>query len=317
MNQILQMKQDTEKVNKNKDNNIKDVVIFLGILLGVFALVFGAYLIYKNVSSNTPPVEEKPVEVPEYIPIISLEQTQDNRLIINIESQIELNNFKYNWNNEESQTIQLDGKKNIEKIIDIPVGENIIYISVIDINGKETTKQGSYIVEEPKPQIELSVVGNYIKITVTSEVELREIRYRWNLENEKREDMLTYENRKNFEKQIEIPIGQNTLKIVAIGANGKQAEKSQEIKGITKAVTTTKIEGEYIHFTVTGKENIKTVEFEYNGKKYIMNTDTYGQTKTVHYKLKLIQGKNYLKITSTTESGGVDTTEWERQYTKE
>ena len=48
-----------------------------------------------------------------------------------------------------------------------------------------------------------------------------------------------------------------------------------------------------------------------------MDATTFGKTKIVHYKLKLENGTNYLKITSTTESGGVDTTQWEKQYTKE
>ena len=45
-----------------------------------------------------------------------------------------------------------------------------------------------------------------------------------------------------------------------------------------------------------GKENIEKVEFEFNGKKYLMTTNTFGETKTVHYKLKLVEGTNYLTI---------------------
>ena len=59
-----------------------------------------------------------------------------------------------------------------------------------------------------------------------------------------------------------------------------------------------------MHFTVKGKENIQKVEFEFNGKKYLMNTETFGQTKKVHYKVKLLEGTNYLTIKSTTQSGG-------------
>ena len=47
-----------------------------------------------------------------------------------------------------------------------------------------------------------------------------------------------------------------------------------------------------------------------------MNTDTFGETKTVHYKVKLEEGMNYLTITSTTQSGGTDTTAYEQEYTK-
>ena len=41
---------------------------------------------------------------------------------------------------------------------------------------------------------------------------------------------------------------------------------------VTKAAATTKLEGEYLYFTVKGDENIKIVEFDFNGKNYLMNT---------------------------------------------
>ena len=154
-------------------------------------------------------------------------------------------------------------------------------------------------------------------MVITSEVDLSEITYQWNSDTQKKENMVTYEDKTTFEKQLEIPLGENTLKIVATDINGGVTEKSQQIKGITRAKTTTQVEGEYWHFTVTGTENIKTVEFEFNGKKYIMNTNTFGETKTVHYKVKMIEGINKLNIKSTTESGGEDTTSWEKEYTKE
>ena len=62
-------------------------------------------------------------------------------------------------------------------------------------------------------------MGNNIKITVTSEIELKEIRYKWNSEKEKKENMITYGDRKKFEKQLEIPIGQNSLSIIVTDIN--------------------------------------------------------------------------------------------------
>ena len=126
--------------------------------------------------------------------------------------------------------------------------------------------------------------------------------------------MLTFEDRTKFQKELEIPKGQNTLKIVAVDINENKTEKSQEIKGVVKAKTETTVKGEYLHFTVTAEENIKTVEFEFNGNKYIMNKDTYGDTKEVHYKVKMQNGWNYLKVISTTQSDAKDTSLWKYEY---
>ena len=322
MNQILQV-QETKRNSKPVDT--KKVVLFFAVSILIFGLIMlgqGAYNIYlakvnEKVNPQNPPVssgnDDTPIEIITP-PTITLTQTEDNKLIINVESQTAISHIIYNWNNEAAQTLDETGKTNIEEILDIPTGENTFNLSVIDANGTETKEQKQFVVEVSKPVIELSVVGNNIKINVTSEVELSYVTYRWNLEVEKKDDMTTYENRAKFEKTLEIPKGQNTLKIIAVDKNGNKTEKSQEIKGVTKAKTTVIAKGKYLDFTIIGEDNIKTVEFEFNGKKYIMNTDTFGQTKTVHYMVEMIKGMNYLKITSTTQNNAVDTTVWKYEY---
>lgn len=321
MNQILQVQENKYK-NNNKPIDTKKVVLFFAVCLIIFGIILlgqGAYSAYKNkqnqkVEPSTPDGSGS-VQEPEYVaPTINLSKTEDNKLIINVESEIAISHIIYDWNNQSSQTLDETGKTNIEEIIDIPVGENVLNISVIDANGQETKKTETYIVEVSKPVIELSVVGNDIKITVTSKVELSYVTYKWNNEEEKKQDMLTFEDRTKFEKSIEIPKGQNTLKILAVDKNDNKSEKSQEIKGVVKPKTSTIARGEYLYFTVTGEENIKTVEFEFNGNKFLMNTDTFGQTKVVNYKVKMISGWNYLKIISTTESDVQDTTFWRFEY---
>ena len=311
MNQILQVK-DTKKL---KPIDSKKVLVILIIIIAILALCIGGYFIYQNLNNGN---IKLPIftQVPERTAIITLTQTDRNGLIVHIESETGISNISYLLNDKEIQTIKVSGELVFEETIsDIPVGENAIFVSVIDIEGKETTKQENFVVEAPKPVIELSVVGNDIKITVTSEIELAEITYKWNADNEKKENMTTYEDKFNFEKQLNIPVGQNTLIITATDVDGGKTDKIQQIKGVTKATTTTRVEGEYLHFTVTGKENIEKVEFIFNGQKYLMNTDTFGETKKVHYKVKLIEGTNLLTVTSTTRSGGIETVSYEQEYT--
>lgn len=319
MNQILQVQE-----NKRNSNPVdtKKVVLFFAVCLIIFGLILlgqGAYNTYlakanEKVTPQNPTTSgtQEPSEI--VAPTITLTKMEENKLVIKVDSEVAISHIIYSWNNESSQTLEETGKTNIEEIIDIPTGNNTLNISVIDSNGNETKKQEQFIIETTKPVIELSVVGNDIKINVTSETELSYVSYKWNSETEKKEDMVTYEDRTKFEKLVEIPKGQNTLKIVAVDKNGNQTEKSQDIKGVTKAKTKVLAKGKYLDFTVTGEENIKTVEFEFNGKKYIMNTDTFGETKTVHYKVEMIQGMNYLKITSTTQSNAVDTSVWKYEY---
>lgn len=318
MNQILQV-QENKRNSSSADT--KKVVLFFAVCLIVFGLILlgqGAYNVYQakaneKVNPQSPSSgEQEPSEI--IAPTILLTKTEGNKLVIKVESEIAISHIIYNWNDDTAQTLDETGKTNIEEIIDIPTGENTFNISVIDSNGTETKKQEQFIVETSKPIIELSVVGNDIKISVTSKVELSYVTYKWNSETDKKEDMVTYEDKTKFEKLVEIPKGQNTLRIVAVDVNGNETEKSQDIKGVTKAKTKVVAKGKYLDFTVTGDENIKKVEFEFNGKKYIMNTDTFGETKTVHYMIEMIEGMNYLKIVSTTQSDAVDTSVWKYEY---
>lgn len=315
MNQILYVQ---EKHN-NHSLDIKKIILFFAIFIILFGVVLlgeGIYYIYQNKINEKvtpqPSGGNNTTQVPP--PNIALTQTEDNKLIINIQSTVAISHLIYSWNNESAQTIEETGKTNIEEIIDIPIGENVLNLSVIDSNGNETKESKSFVIDLTKPVIGLDKVGNNIKISVVSETELSYITYRWNLEEEKREDMSTYEDKKNFEKIIGIPKGQNTLKIIAVDINQNESEKSIEIKGVTRAKTNVVKVDNCLEFTVVGEENIKTVEFTFNGKTYVMNTDTFGETNTVHYKVQMVEGMNYLKIVSTTQSDAVDTTTWKYEY---
>lgn len=312
MNQILQVNDNKKQL---KPINAKKIILFLLIAVIILGLGIGGYLVYQNIINGNIKLPIF-IEEPQDTIAITLTQADRNKLAINVQSETGLSKITYTLNNGEPQVIELEGETTVEEtIIDIPVGENAINISVTDINGEETIKQENFVVEAPKPVIDLSVVGNDIKITVTSEVDIEEITYKWNSDDEKKENMKTYEDKKSFEKKLNIPIGQNTLTIVAIDIDGSKTEKVQEIKGVTRATTTVKVLGEYWHFTVKAKENISAVEFEFNGQKYLMNTNTFGETKIVHYKVKLIEGINYLTVRSVTQSGGAATESFEQKYT--
>lgn len=314
MNQILQVERNS---GSRGTIDTKKIVLVFAVAIIVFGLILlgqGVYGVYQK-AKNKKVTQNPSGTIDEvFTPEITLTKTEDNKLIINVQSSSEISHIVYNWNNDASETLEESGKTNIEETIDIPSGENVLNLSVINSNGKEAKKQETFIVETTKPEISLSVVGNDIKISVTSKEELSYVTYRWNLETENKDDMLTYEDRTKFEKLVEIPKGHNTLKIVAVDKNNNSTEKSQEIKGVTKAKTKVVAKGEYLDFTVTGDENIKNVEFEFNGNKFLMNKDTFGNTTTVHYKVKMVQGWNYLKIISTTDSDAVDTTVWKYEY---
>ena len=309
MNQILFV----EDKKRNNPEDTKKIVLFFAVIIIIFGLtlfgegIYGVYQNNKNVKEETETTQ------------IELSQTSSGDVLITVESQTAISELIYNWNSDASQTISGNGNTTMQETVTMPVGENTLTVKTIDVNGKQTTKQDTFTLNVDKPVVSLSLVGNNIKITVNSKADLSYITYRWNSEEEQKIDMLTYEDKTVFEKEIEIPVGTNTLLVTAVDTYENKSEKSQEIKGVTKPKSSPVIEGEYIFFVVTADENISQVDFVFNGKNYTIKKEVIessGNAKRVTYRMKLEEGMNYLKIKTTTESGITGEDVWKYEYKK-
>lgn len=308
MNQILFV-QDKKR---NNPVDTKKIVLFFAVVIIIFGLILcseGVYGIYTNYKS-------KPNQKTDTETQIQLVQTEAGDVVVTIESKTQISDIIYYWNSDASQTISGNGRTSIQETITMPVGQNTLTVKTIDVNGNEETKQETFSLNIDKPEIVLSLVGNNIKITVNSKVDLSYITYKWNTEEEQKIDMVTYEDKTKLEKELEIPVGQNTLLVTAVDNLGNKSEKSQEIKGVTKPKSKPVIQGENIFFEVTADEKITLVEFQFNGKNYRIGPEVIGDSKRVTYRMTLVPGMNYLKIKTTTESEAVGEDLWKYEYKK-
>ena len=226
MNQILFV----EDKKRNNPEDTKKIVLFFAVTIIVFGLILfgqGVYGVYKNSTNKN---EKGGTETTQ----IKLSQTDTGDVLIAVESKTAISELIYNWNSDASQTISENGKTSIQETITMPTGENTLTVKTIDANGNQTTKQDTFTLNVDKPEINLSLVGNNIKITVNSKTDLSYITYKWNSDEEQKIDMLTYEDKTVLEKELEIPVGTNTLSVTAVDTHENKSEKSQEIKGVTK-----------------------------------------------------------------------------------
>lgn len=312
MNQIL----FTENKKKNNIQDTRKIVLFFAVTLIVFGLVIagqGIFGIYKRNRDND---TNKKDEVSTKIQAVQL---ATGEIQITVDSKVGISELIYNWNSDASQTISEKGATYVQEIITAPSGENALTVKTIDLNGRQVTKQETFTLIIEKPEISLTLVGNNIKITVLSKANLAYVTYKWNSDTEQKIDMVTYEDKAKLEKEIEIPIGTNTLLVTAVDINSNKSEKSQEIKGVTKPKSSPLIQGEYIYFEVTADEDIKQVDFIFNGEAYVIKKEVIqesNQLRKVTYRLKLKEGMNYLKIKSTTESGVTGEDIWKYEYKK-
>ena len=305
MNQIL----FTQDKRNSNSQDTKKIVLFFSVSLIIFGLILfgqGVYGIVKKDSTQVNKDDETTT--------ISLQQNNSGEVIINVNSQTIISELIYYWNSEASQTISGNGNTTMQQIITMPAGQNTLTVKTIDVNGKQKTETQIFKLDVDKPNISLSVIGNKIKIAVDSKADLAYVTYKWNNEQEKKMDMTTFEDKTKFETEIEIQKGKNTLMITAVDIYENKSEKSQEINGISKPVIEPTINEPYITFTVTSEEDdIKTIEFFYNGKNYKITEDAIKKSqnaKKVSYKLTLEKGKNTLIVKATTQNGGTAQEGW-------
>ena len=306
MNQIL----FTQDKRNSNSQDTKKIVLFFAVSLIIFGFILfgqGVYGIVKKDSTQVNKDDETTT--------ISLQQNNSGEVIINVNSQTIISELIYYWNSEASQTISGNGNTTMQQIITMPAGQNTLTVKTIDVNGKQKTETQIFKLDVDKPNISLSVIGNKIKIAVDSKADLAYVTYKWNNEQEKKMDMTTFEDKTKYEVEVEIPKGKNTLLVTATDIYENKSEKSQEVKGIAKPVFAKPVINEpYITFTVTSEDDdIKTIEFFYNGKNYKITEDAIKKSqnaKKVSYKLTLEKGKNTLIVKATTQNGGTAQEGW-------
>ncbi len=299
MNQILQV----EYKKNNGPVEIKKIVIFFAIAIIIFAIVLiglGSYIMAtqkeKKENNNTILENTKPE--------INITQEEEN-IIVDITHNQPLQKITYNWNDEEEKTIQTNNQQSISETIELPFGTNTLNITVTDINGNESKFQKEYVVEgNGKPVIDLKLTtDNKIKIIAQDNTNMQYVIYQWNNDEEKRVEV-DANNLTTIEEVIEIPLGQNTLKVQAVNTNNVSSAKELEVKGIKGPEVTFKKQGDDLLIRAEDEVGMKIINFKFNGQKYQIN---YGNKKVIEYTQKLEKGENNLELTAENQDGGITT----------
>lgn len=299
MNQILYIEN-----KKNKPSDIKKVIIFFSISIIIFGIVLvgqGSYAMFfkntehANILNNNTVTDDKKPE-------ININREEDN-VIINVKHNKQILRVLYTWNNEADTTIEGNNRTEITEKIVLPIGTNTLHLKVIDIDEKQTEFEKEYIVEgDGKPVIGLYITSeNKIKIIAVDEQSLKNIIYTWNNGQETKIEA-NLENLKQIEKEVEIPLGQNTLKVTATNIKDVVSTKELEVKGIKKPIVTVQRDGDSLVIIAEDESGMKLVDYTLNDKKYQLN---FGDVKVIKYRQKLVAGENLIILKAYNKDGGV------------
>lgn len=293
MNQILA----TSQITSGKKNKgpleigivIKFFIITL-IVMGILMIGSGSYAIYseRKQRSNIPTK-----------PTIVEEKKGTDAILLKIMHDKAIDKVEYYWNDEESEIINGNGRKYIEQEIAIPGGKNTLHVRATDVNGQTIDSQVAY---EAPEIINVEVSGSKLKITADYNKTISYMTYRWNEEDEIREEI----NSNTVDLEVDIPVGENTITIILVDENNKTIEKVQKVKGVTIPKIEVSIDDaqnpENFVIKATDDTGLDRIEFTINnGQKYRLRA-LNNETK-LEYVFKLEPGENYIEAIAYNKEG--------------
>ena len=311
MNQILSMMPDDNNNNinnfsnynidkqynkpKNKANisSIVKVFCIIVIIFGLALIVDSAY----GIINSKPKLKDNPKVTTKAIGI---------EAIIKVTTEKPIKQVSYKWGQGQETVIPGDGTVEIEETIEIPDGNNLLNITVIDFYGNKTDYQKQYVnirSDKSKPKIEIAVSGNSLNITASDETELAYLTYQWNEEEVTRVDVTSDSTDKTkLQANVEVKKGQNTLTIVAVDKEGNKETKTQSIKGANRPTFTIETEGNNLVIKAQDEEGISKITIMVDG----ITTDTGDEPinqKEITAKQEITPGTHEITITVTNLSG--------------
>ena len=195
------------------------------------------------------------------------------------------------------------------------MGENILILKSIDVDGKETIYQKSFTgieVGDPTlPEIELTLIGTKLNIVArtTTQTPLAYLTYQWNSEQETKIEASTDYDKAMLQTQTAIPKGQNTIKITAVKENGVSDTVTRKFIGALKPTITVNQQEGRLNITISHESGIESAKVVFNDRNIALSSDRFGQDKqTVNFSVALKEGQeNTIYIEATSCDGSTET----------
>ncbi len=274
MNQILAVEnnQKNSKKRKNTTADIKKVItVFcvIAILFGIAITGQGVYAIVNSFKTDT--TQEQVAE--QNISIDS--DTNTGKVIISGTVPNGVQSIIYKWNEDEEQTITKNGETQINEEIDLPVGNNKLSVTIVDMKNSSTPYTKEFTADSTLPQLALSLSedGSKIKVVAKDTVALSYVTYQWD-----DGDVQTIYPQAGSEAQLEAEIegmpGKHTLTVIAVNTSNKTTKKTQEVDGVdnsskpTVSASIDSTDRSKIIFSASDTNGLKNLSFTINGQRY-------------------------------------------------
>ena len=206
----------------------------------------------------------------------SIEVVQDvSQVKITVSSDIEIDKVVYKWNDDEETQTNAGNDENTDKnkvicTTNIPIGDNILYITATDINGNEKTLENSFVGKAKyTPKISISQEEFTLKWNIESQSKIKKVSYIWDNEEEITKEFndvnaeIEMEIRRENENGVrEYLQGEHSIKITVV--NEDEEEYKSEGVVYLPVIEVTADEEKYT-ITAEDKGGISKVTISING----------------------------------------------------
>lgn len=280
------------EANYQKSDIRKVIMIFSVILIVMGCALVGksvyAFSVSKNKLKDTPEVST---------------DKMGKEVTITINTQYPIKEFSYRWNSGEETKIEGNQTVSISKTIDIPNGNNVLKISVIDCYGNKTEYMKQYIYESTdteKPTIEIAKVGNKLKITATDETKIAYMTYSWNDEEPERVDAKEDQD-KEIVTEIDVPKGESKLYLTAVDGEDNKQTRSEKIIAASKPTFTISTDQSNIIVNAKDEIGLKKIVVYVDNNAYDSGENPINQTE-IQAKIPVSAGNHNITIIVTNTS---------------
>ena len=294
MNQILAVENDqkNKKKRKNTTADIKKVITVFCVISILFGIAITGQGVYAIVNSFKTDTSQEPV-ADQNIYIDS--DTNTGKVIISGTVPNGVQSIKYKWNEEEEQTITKNGKTQINEEIDLPIGNNKLSVTIVDMKNSSTLYTKEFTADSTLPQLVLSLSddGSKIKIVAKDTVALSYVTYQWD-----DQDVQTIYPQAGSEAQLEAEIegipGKHTLTVIAVNTSNKTTTKTQEVDGVddsskpTVSAAIDSTDRSKIIFSASDTNGLKNLSFTINGQRYELPANE--NQKELQYTFEVSEG---------------------------
>ena len=280
-----------------RDVTINPAIRFFAFSLIIFGLIFsgkGAYAFIENKN-----------EMKDYKePAVTTNQ-MGNSVKITASNDVGIRYLNIYWNDSNKMEQQVGNRaKTVTKTVSIPESDesviNKLYIEVVDVNSRTTKyapKNYTYSAEDTnKPDISFEPIKEAVRIVVTDDSGLDYIEYSIDGGEVKRENV----GADPLSIVIEVPVtrGTQSISVKAKDKASNIAEKTQDIKGATKATIDLAVDPERentIDVIVKDDDQLQMVVIYLNEERFSTNKDVALGKEQVFY-VPIPRGENKLIV---------------------